>query len=333
MRSVGALFIVLMLAVLPAASACGGEGDETGGTAAGTATGVGTVPVKPKQNERWEDEGLRLAGRYADADVVALDNGGYRMYFGAEPEVQGFQGQIYSAVSRDGLDWTMEDGVRMLDASFPDVVRLPDGRWRMYYQGAGAGGEPGNGIASAVSDDGVNWTREDGLRIRQGLQGAADVKDVADPTVIGIDDGGYLMVYRGQAGERRHGPGGDRSGSPEPNDFLISATSPDGINWTAGGVVIDSRNDEMRGQILGPDLVVEDGAVRLHCNSYAGIYAMTLDESGAATDKPVLVVESSGSPSAGDLFAPGDVSVIRMGDAWRMFYGLHTKGIHSMKLV
>ncbi len=325
-RRFQALLAVACLSVISLSSfACGSAGEgETAPPPAGTATG-GEV----RQQEEWRDEGLRLAGRYADADVVPLDSGGYRMYFGAEPEVEGFRGQVYSAVSVDGLDWSMDEGVRLLDASFPEVVRLPDGRWRMYFQGAAAGGE--DGIASAVSADGLDWRREEGLRIRRGQQGELDLEGVADPAVLELPGGGYLMVYRGQAGRRRppRGKGGDTP--PRPNAFLLSAVSKDGLDWKPAAVVLDSRNDEMQGQILGPDLVLEDGRIKLYCNSFAGIYELDLDEDGRPLGAPLLVVRSSGSPEGGDLFAPGDVSVVEEDGTWRMYYGLHTRGIHSMR--
>lgn len=324
------LLPALIIALAPVALSCGGEGKsgaDEAGTAQTSATGTSTQAAG---EEEWEDEGLRVGGRYADADVVAFEDGRYRMYFGPEPEVPGFEGQVYSAVSSDGLTWTMEEGERMKFATFPEVVGLPDGTWRMYYQGGSADNEFANGIASAVSADGLNWTKENGFRVRTGPQGSYESAGVADPAVLEFPDGGYLMVYRGQAGENAFGREGFAPGSPAPNDYLLSATSPDGITWTPGGLVVDSNNQRMMGQILGPDLVLDDGRIKLYCNSFEGIYVLEVDSRGRPAGQPELIIRASGSPEAGDLFAPGDVSVVRMGGDWRMFYGLRTKGIHSM---
>lgn len=43
-------------------------------------------------------------------------------------------------------------------ATFPDVIKLADGRFRMYFQNAGV-------IKSAISTDGLTWQDEAGTRI------------------------------------------------------------------------------------------------------------------------------------------------------------------------
>jgi len=89
-----------------------------------------------------------IPGRYCDAEVVKLEDGRYRMYYSLEPEAPGFEGQVYSAVSADGINWIEEEGIRVKWATFPSVIRLsdpgkaptlPSGRVakrRMYYQGS-----------------------------------------------------------------------------------------------------------------------------------------------------------------------------------------------------
>ena len=101
----------------------------------------------------WQMGGVAIAGKYADADVVDLENGNYRMYYSLEPEVAGFNGQVYSALSSDGISWTQETGTRKEGATFPSVIKLPDGRYRMYFQNAGV-------IKSAISSDGLAWQEE-----------------------------------------------------------------------------------------------------------------------------------------------------------------------------
>ena len=78
-------------------------------------------------------------------NVIRLPAGGYRMYYtglGPGRAVQESQGYILSALSRDGLTWHKEPSVRLdVHKPFassrvlcPDVIPLPDGRWRMYFQ-------------------------------------------------------------------------------------------------------------------------------------------------------------------------------------------------------
>ena len=67
-----------------------------------------TEPVE--QVPSWKNAGVAISGKYADADIVDLGNGKYRMYYSAEPEVPGFKGQVYSTLSSDGMNWNNENG-------------------------------------------------------------------------------------------------------------------------------------------------------------------------------------------------------------------------------
>ena len=81
------------------------------------------------------------------------------------------------AISEDGINFTEEPGVRLSGTAIPDdpewqvhgatVIELDDGSYRMYYIGATGEGGPGHAIHriySAISSDGLNFTRE-GIRI------------------------------------------------------------------------------------------------------------------------------------------------------------------------
>ena len=83
-----------------------------------------------------------VLGPYADADVLSLAGGGFRMYVGS----LGVR-NIVSFYSADGLVWSTEEGIRISNAAFPDALHLSDGRVRIYFQGAGV-------IESAISSDG-----------------------------------------------------------------------------------------------------------------------------------------------------------------------------------
>src|SRR3989338_10706747 len=107
---------------------------------------------------QWTYGGSAIEGNYADSDFVDLGDGKYRMYYAIEPEVPGNQLEVYSATSTDGINWAPESGVRRSFTVFPDVVKLQDGTWRMYFQNAGV-------IKSATSNDGLNWKDESGTRI------------------------------------------------------------------------------------------------------------------------------------------------------------------------
>ena len=98
--------------------------------------------------EAWIDKGLVIPGTYADSDIVDIGDGKYRIYYSLEPEVAGFNGQVYSAISSDGVNWETETGTRKEQATFPSVIKLSDGKYRMYFQNSDV-------IKSAISSDGL----------------------------------------------------------------------------------------------------------------------------------------------------------------------------------
>ncbi len=277
-------------------------------------------------SDNWTNEQVVISGAYADAEVVKLDSGQLRMYYSLEPEAEGFEGQIYSAVSEDGYNWEEEDGIRMKWATFPSVVKMEDGGWRMYFQGSLENYPSQNGILSATSQDGLSWTKEEGFRIKLGQQGTYDMKNVAAPAVERLSDDTFVMVYRGSAGESKKGQIDDFTGRPRPIDYLIFAASEDGLVWQAKSVFVDSANEKMREQIDGPDIVLVGDKIKLFCNSYEGVYILEIDKEGSVIEEERVVIKSSGPEHA-----PSDVTVINYNNVWLMYYGLHTKGVHVVE--
>ncbi len=101
--------------------------------------------------------GLNVANWIVDVDVVRLADGAYRMYFATGPDgVAGLTSKrIRSATSPDGRTFALDAGVRIAplatgdDVVDPDVIQLPDGRYRMYY-GYSTAGSPYN-LMSAIT--------------------------------------------------------------------------------------------------------------------------------------------------------------------------------------
>src|SRR3990167_6177190 len=60
-------------------------------------------PAQAPETPSWKSGGVAIAGTYADADVIELGDGTYRMYYSSEPEVPNFNGQVNSATSTDGI--------------------------------------------------------------------------------------------------------------------------------------------------------------------------------------------------------------------------------------
>ena len=97
---------------------------------------------------RLSISGLSAGNWVVDPDVVRLPSGGYRMYFATAPDGQpGLSNKrIRSATSTDGRMFTLDAGIRVAplasgyDLVDPDVIELPDGRYRMYYGYSAPGG-------------------------------------------------------------------------------------------------------------------------------------------------------------------------------------------------
>ena len=183
--------------------------------------------VDPLPEARWPAEALRT-GVYGAVTprVVGLAGGGYRLYYTQILARPGFPAgahdyenattRILSATSTDGSAWTSEPGVRLsaqqggagqFRVVSAEVVPVAggDGRLRMYYECCGSGPHSeANSIRSAVSEDGLAWTPEPGVRF------GASGRNYAAPRIQFLDDGARRLFCC----ERGRG--------------IISATSNDG---------------------------------------------------------------------------------------------------------
>jgi hypothetical protein len=262
---------------------------------------------------RWVPKGPAIEGHYADAEVVEAEEG-YRMYFGGEPEVAQGRLGIYSAISSDGVEWRIEPGMRIGSATFPDVVRLPDGGYRMYFQRGGV-------IVSATSEDGLTWREDPGVRIGRGGHDGLDDLGVGAPTTLRLRDGSYLMVYHTEKQQRFC----ERSPNPSTT-FLFYAASPDGLNFEKKGMALDPRNDIFCDLLGGPELVLwDDGMVHLFFWSHKGVYE-SIHENGAFTEPKLVLSRAPGEQP------PADPTLIKIKDSWFMYYGQHQKGIYYATL-
>lgn len=268
------------------------------------------------QTVSWKEGGVAIGGAYADAEVVDLGGGKLRMYYSAEPEVSGNKLELFSAVSTDGINWTKESGVRKTFATFPDVIKLPDGRFRLYYQNMGV-------IKSALSADGLNWADESGTRIDQKESGFVLETVGAQSTTL-LPNGTYIMVYRGVENK----PYGTEKLPNQTTSNYFYATSADGITFIKKGLAIDSRNNVLKGFVDGAEWVNwNENNLRVYFWSYSGIYHVDFNSS-LFSSKPVF--DFTNHP--GQLMSPdppGDPTLAKINGKWMMYYGLHTKGIYS----
>lgn len=144
------------------------------------------------------------------------------------------------------FSWEKDAGSRLVDGSVPFVHRLKDGKVRLYYCNS-------KGILSAVSDDGLSFTKEQGVRISPG---AGFETVVCDPTIVDLPNGNIRMYYKG-ADSMNPGPG-------QSIHKIYSATSSDGLTFQKEGLRIDSETNGDNGWASVPDaIILPDGRVRL----------------------------------------------------------------------
>lgn len=126
-----------------------------------------------------------------DPSVIDLPDGRIRMYYKGATGPGGpgqARHKIFSAISSDGLSFQKEglriDSEKTNDdgwASVPEAIRLRDGRVRIYYVSNAK--DVGHGIVSAISSDGLNFTKEE-----------TKLTGFVDPAVTILPDGKYLLL-------------------------------------------------------------------------------------------------------------------------------------------
>ena len=176
-------------------------------------------------------------------EVIPLPDGRYRMYW--ENKTVAGPTVILSAVSDDGMVWSQEPGVRFGDdqgdygLSKVHLRRVCRG-WSVEVPACTSISTPTilppeageSGIISAMSDDGLHFEREPGVRIPQTMPGES--YQTYAPEVLRLEDGSYRMYYAGWTEDPTV-----KKGSPY-NGRIFGATSQDGLDWTKdGGICLD----------------------------------------------------------------------------------------------
>lgn len=245
--SLSALLCCVCLSVV----ACGGGGGSAPTspttTTTTTTTPTPTTPTPVTPTVSWTSEGVRLtaaqAGQtstqvLADATVIRLTDGRWRMYVYGNTAYK-------SAISSDGLSFTMEPGFRMREgAGQSRAWRLDDGRIRLFFSS--------NGIGSAIStDDGATFTEESGTRLSSG---AAGMSQLTGPGIVKMRSGIYRMYF---------------SDLPIPGEgvrphLIKSATSTDLLTWTMDSGVRVGTGATVTGNAEHPCAIVNsDGSVTM----------------------------------------------------------------------
>jgi hypothetical protein len=197
----------------------------------------------------------------SDVSAIELPDGRIRIYFhritnGPDSVV------IASAISSDTLHFSIEPGIRepadrapMEGFASPFVFQIPDGRYRLFYNGCqGTNGGPRCGIFSEISSDGLTFVRDPGLRLPRFspyIQG----EEPRCSAIVKLSDGRYRM-YCSQQVTPNIAPNILGSGV----SAIFSAVSSDLLNWTPEpGVRIGPAASSLTGDARHPTVVANSG--------------------------------------------------------------------------
>ena len=135
----------------------------------------------------------------SDPTLVRLEDDTYRMYYVSHE--QGV-GEIWTATSPDGLNWTTESGTGIRNTTggpawgVPDSIELPNGWIRLYWVDMPSESNEGDYevVRSALSSDGIVFTEEEGYRTEDGY---------VDPYILFAEDGSWAGLFATTPSEER----------------------------------------------------------------------------------------------------------------------------------
>ncbi len=190
---------------------CGNEGQE------GDASDWIATTCRPSDRFLVDDLGPAITGEIlglpadrsvADSSAIVLEDGRVRLYYFAQKE------GISCSISENGIEFIPEAmGLLHEGYGMPRVVRLEDGRIRMFVS-------DWQGVWSAISEDGLAFTLEEGLRLSTEDSG---FDRIGKFTILPLVDGGY-RAYLHRLSIPGVNPGADHT--------IRSAVSPDQLTWT-----------------------------------------------------------------------------------------------------
>jgi hypothetical protein len=267
-----------------------------------------------------------------------------------------YQHKVLSAASADGLNWTLDPGVRLEHASVPCAINAGN-KIILYYVDADRGPGQPESVACAVTTDGINFVKQPFK-----IAGMPTLKAL-DPSILRDDNGQFLLYYLAS----------NASGDPaaEKADHQIHlAVSEDGINFRYDRSVFSYPG------LVDPDVFFYKGQWFMYVPSTNGTvvavsqdgrsfnYLQTLALKNWATEAPVKLANGSlrlyafqeGKPSANTVHSfistngidwteePGDriiasnsqkitsPSVVRWGEGYKMFYKIEDVTLRATPL-
>ncbi|MBW2976203.1 hypothetical protein KY347_02020 [Candidatus Woesearchaeota archaeon] len=203
--------------------------------------------------------------------------------------------------------WVIEGGKRIDDSYFWDVcvVEVNNGKYRMY-------GEKGTKILSYISNDGLLWEKEAGVRFEGG----------GFPQVMKTDEGKWRMFYV-------------PSGISQQNKFL-SAISSDGLNFVKEEGERYSAESNIEKKIQGPRIIqLEDSTYRMYFTAFSSpdtkdetvrILSATSDDGYNFVKEDGIRLDPNSEPFVGKRVAHAFPLILDNGDIQLFFAGATNEG-------
>lgn len=214
----------------------------------------------------------------------------------------------------------------VISAAMPQIIKLTNGTYRMYYgvrfRTLVSGAK--TAIKSATSSDGLTWTVESGYRLlgdgdgdsgSDGIPSDEELISAAD--VVQLSNGTYRMYYQAQ------------TESAMPPDFRVkSATSTDGLSWTREGTLIDIESGSQNPTAFS--VAAQTDVIRFSDTDYVILFSANYQKSAS---QPSDLVEGTSTDGLNFsnwsvLYQDGhDPGIVRLenGDGYWMFYGYLTE--------
>lgn len=251
-------------------------------------------------------------GNLIMSEVVRLDDGRYRMYYGVGRGPAGGK-DIGYAESADATSWvprgtalrgSTDPNDREFELAGPSILRLADGRWRMYYQATSEFEQPGGTfrrpdftMRSAISIDGMHFARE-GIRIGIAPEDAgASLAAAAHGRVIAAS-GTYTAIFSGVG-----------SWTDARTQGLYEATSADGLTFSAPREIFRTFHDPLPITVAGLVRLYADDSVGTTPKNTGGV---TYSANGA--DWPCQMASLTFEDSTGAVIPFGDTGNTILGD-------------------
>jgi hypothetical protein len=211
-------------------------------------------------------------------------------------------------------------------AAMPQVIKLSNGTYRMYYGVSLKTPVSGatTAIKSATSSDGLSWTVESGYGLLgdgdgdSGSDGIpANEKLISAPDVVQLSNGSYRVYYQAQ-----------NQGTTPPDFRVKSATSTDGLSWTREGTRIDIENGSQ--SPVAFSIAAQTDVIRFSDTDYVILLSANYQKSATLPSDLVIGTSTDGLNFSdfSVLYENGhDPGVLKLSDnsGYWMFYGYLTE--------